>query len=61
MYKKFTQQSSNEQICAGIETPHFPSFSLQPRKETVAFVMQYACAYYVEKQLPRGLSGMIIN
>jgi hypothetical protein len=37
------------------------SHYLKPRKETLAVIMQFACAYYVEKKLPARLSEMILN
>lgn len=32
-----------------------------PRKETLALIMQFARVYYVEKELPAGMSGIILN
>jgi hypothetical protein len=34
---------------------------LNPRKETLALIMQFACVYHVEKRLPDSLSEMILN
>ena len=59
MYQKFTQDDSDE-YCHVMET-HMPVRQLNPRKETVALIMQFACAYHVEKKLPTRLSGIILN
>jgi hypothetical protein len=34
---------------------------LNPRKETLALIMQFARVFYVEKGLPDSLSEMILN
>ena len=59
MYQKFTQEHSDE-YCYMMEKD-FPSVHLSPRKETLALIMQFACAYHVEKKLPALLSGIILN
>ncbi len=33
----------------------------EPRKQTIAMVMQFARSYHVEKQLPASLSGYVLN
>jgi hypothetical protein len=59
MYHKFTQQDSDE-YCHVMEQ-NVPSRQLNPRKETIALIMQFACAYHVEKKLPAQLSGIMLN
>jgi hypothetical protein len=34
---------------------------LMPRKQTLAFIKQFACSYHVENSLPFSLSGMGLN
>ena len=59
MYQKSTQAHSDE-YCNVMERDL--SFrQLNPRKETIALIMQFACAYHVEKKLPTYLSGIILN
>ena len=59
MYQKFTQNDSDE-YCHVMEKD-IPFRQLNPRKETVALIMQFACTYHVEKKLPARLSGIILN
>ena len=59
MYQKFTQEDSGE-YCHVMEE-NIPSRHLNPRKETLALIMQFACSYHVEKKLPARLSGIILN
>ncbi len=33
----------------------------EPRKQTMAVVMQFARSYHVEKQLPASMSGYVLN
>ncbi len=37
------------------------SDTIAPRKQTLAFIMQFAKSYHVEKNLPLNLSGIILN
>ena len=59
MYQKSTQAHSDE-YCLMMEND-FSLRQLNPRKETIALIMQFACAYHVEKKLPTYLSGIILN
>jgi hypothetical protein len=62
MYQKITQKESSKKIdyCKIVEKEKSLE-SLNPEKVTLAFIMQFACAYHVEKDLPLPLSGMILN
>jgi hypothetical protein len=62
MYQKFTQKESSIKIdyCKIVKKGKNRA-SLNPEKATLAFIMQFAGAYYVEKNLPLPLSGMILN
>ena len=33
----------------------------EPRKQTIAMVMQFARSYHVERRLPMSLSGYVLN
>ena len=59
MYQKFTQGNLNQ--CCHIMEKDIPFEDLNPRKETLALIMQFAGAYHVEKKLPARLSGIILN
>jgi hypothetical protein len=59
MYQKFTQEKSDD-YCKIVKKEK-SSESLNPGKATLAFIMQFACSYHVEKKLPAPLSGMILN
>jgi len=59
MYQKSTQARSDE-YCHVMEKD-IPFRHLNPRKETLALIMQFAGAYHVEKRLPACLSGIILN
>jgi hypothetical protein len=59
MYQKFTQKDSDE-YCHVAEKD-IPFRQLNPRKETMTLIMQFACAYHVEKKMPARLSGIILN
>ena len=59
MYQKFTQDNSDD-YCHVMEKD-IPYRQLNPRKETVALIMQFAGAYHVEKKLPKRMSGLILN
>jgi len=59
MYQKITPKNS-DQYCPVMEK--YPAFQyLNPRKETLSLIMQFARAYHVEKRLPAQLSGIILN
>jgi len=59
MYQKITPKKS-DQYCHVME--EYPTFRyLNPQKETLALIMQFACAYHVEAKLPAPLSGIILN
>ncbi len=59
MYQKFTQEKSDD-YCHIVNKEKDQS-SLTPAKETLSFIMQFACAYHVEKNLPLGISEMVLN
>jgi hypothetical protein len=59
MYQRATQEKSIE--CCKIVKKEPISGLLNPSKETLTFVMQFARVYHVEKQLPASISGLILN
>ncbi|MDR1683289.1 MAG: hypothetical protein LBS25_07895 [Candidatus Symbiothrix sp.] len=59
MYKRFTQNEDCYPVMKQETTSSL--FDLTPRKETLAFLLQFACSYHVEERLPVGLSGFILN
>jgi hypothetical protein len=60
MNQKSTQKKSKSLKCNVLEGEM--AFNvLNPRKETLALVMQFACSCYVEKKLPLEISTMILN
>jgi hypothetical protein len=59
MYQKTTRNEPAD--CCKVVKKETLSVSLNPRKETLAFIMQFACVYHVEKQAPTSLSAMILN
>ena len=59
MYQKSTQEHSDE-YCHVMEKDILFEH-LNPRKETLALIMQFAGAYHVEKKLSARLSGIILN
>lgn len=59
MYQKTTPKEI-EDYCKVIKKGNF-SDRLKPRKIVLVSIMQYACAYHVEKLLPASLSGMVLN
>lgn len=59
MYHKITQEMSDE-YCHVMDEDISVHCS-NPRKETLALIMQFARVYYVEKELPAGMSGIILN
>ena len=59
MYQKFTQEHSDV-YCFAMEGKT-SSQQLNPRKETLVLIRQFACAYHVEKKLPAQLLGIILN
>ena len=59
MYQKSTQNEPTD--CCNVVKKETVSGLLNPKKETLALIMQFACAYHVEKRLPGALSGMLIN
>jgi hypothetical protein len=61
MYQKITQKkASTDNNCNNVEKEKSLN-SLNPEKVTVAYIMQFAYAYHVEKDLPFPLSEMILN
>jgi hypothetical protein len=59
MYQKITQEKRKNYCNVSDEEISF--HSLNPRKEILAFIMQFAYAYHVEKELPVRMSEMILN
>jgi hypothetical protein len=59
MYQKFTHDDSDD-YCHVMEKKT-PKRHLNPRKETLSLIMQFACVYHVEKKMPARLSGLILN
>jgi hypothetical protein len=59
MYQKFTPDDTDE-YCHVMEKGNRMRH-LNPQKETLALIMQFACAYHVEKKLPARLSEIILN
>ncbi|MDR2843317.1 MAG: hypothetical protein LBV57_01560 [Candidatus Symbiothrix sp.] len=59
MYNKITQENNVNNYKRMIAEE--PLCFLTPRRKTLTFIMQYACAYHVEKSLPSGISGIILN
>jgi hypothetical protein len=59
MYQKTTQETPDE--CCNVMNEKKSSRFLNPRQETLAFIMQFACAYHVEKKLPLRMAGMLLN
>ena len=60
MYYKFTQTELDD-YCHVMEKWNVRYRQVNPRKETLALIRQFACAYHVEKKLPARLSGIILN
>jgi hypothetical protein len=59
MYQKITQEKTDE--CCNMAKEEKSSCFLNPRKETLAFIMQFAYTYHVERDLPFRMSGMMLN
>jgi hypothetical protein len=59
MYQRSTQRNADN-YCDVISKEMSMRF-LSPRKETLAFIVQFASAYHVEKKLPLELGEMILN
>jgi hypothetical protein len=59
MYQKTTRETHDE-YC-NVMNEIRSSRSLNPRQETLALIMQFACAYHVEKKLPLRISEMMLN
>jgi hypothetical protein len=34
---------------------------LNPKKQTLSFIKQFACSYHVEKKMPQSLNAMVLN
>jgi hypothetical protein len=60
MYQKSTQKKLEESNCNVLDEKIAFNI-LSPRRETLAFIMQFACSYHVEKRLPLEMSEMILN
>lgn len=59
MYQKSTQRKANG--CYNVLKDEKSGGLLNPGKDTLAYIMQFASAYHVEKELPSSLSGMVLN
>lgn len=59
MYKRFTQDDDCYPVMKK-ETAR-SLLNLNPHPATITFLLQFACAYHVEKDLPAGLSGFMLN
>jgi len=59
MYKRFTYEQPVK--CHSSYSRKKDLSSLSPCNKTVAFLLQFACVYHVEKNLPAGLCGFILN
>jgi hypothetical protein len=60
MHQKSTQKKSEKMDC-NLWDEKIVFNILSPQKKTLAFIMQFACAYHVENSLPLELSEMILN
>lgn len=59
MYQKSTQEKVNDSYKVLKEKD--VKEILVPTEDTLAYIMQFASVYHVEKKLPDSLSGMILN
>ncbi|MDH8701608.1 hypothetical protein M2138_000955 [Dysgonomonadaceae bacterium PH5-43] len=59
MYQKFTQKKKID--CSNVLKDGSCKGEVSPRKDTLAFIMQFARAYHVEKDLPVAVSGFVLN
>ena len=59
MYQNSTQKHQDE-YCRVMEKD-ISYRHLNPRKETLALIMQFARVYHVEQKLPVRFSGIILN
>jgi hypothetical protein len=60
MDQRSTQKKSEKLNCSLLDEEIVFNI-LNPQKETLAFIMQFASSYHVEKRLPLELSEMILN
>jgi hypothetical protein len=59
MYQKSTQRETDE--CCNVMNEKESVCFLNPQKETLALILQFAYAYHVEKKLPLKMSGIVLN
>ena len=59
MHRKTTQETANN--FANVLKDEKKKRLLNPSQGTLAFVMQFAYSYHVEKKLPSSLSGIMLN
>jgi hypothetical protein len=59
MYQKSTQAEPDEYCNVMNEDLSF--CFLGPRKETLAFIRQFAAVYHVENELPLKMAEMVLN
>jgi hypothetical protein len=58
MFQKFTPNVSKENSSVVMnDNRHI----LNPKKQTLSFIKQFACAYHVENNLPASLSTIVLN
>ena len=58
MYKKSTLNESSDYYHV---VKKEKNQGLKPKKDTLAFLMQFARVYHAEKDIPSPLSGMVLN
>ena len=46
--------------CNEMKKEHVPVYR-EPRKQTMALIMQFARSYHVEKKVPSALSGLVLS
>lgn len=59
MYQKSTQKKASD--CNNVLKDEKGGDRYLPHKDTLAYILQFAHAYHVEKELPETISGLILN
>jgi hypothetical protein len=59
MHRKITQEKANS--CSNVLGDERLKGLKNPGSDTLAFIVQFAHAYHVEKKLPSSLAGMVLN
>jgi hypothetical protein len=57
MFQRITLEITKRNFSAGEDNVQ----GLNPKKQTLSFVKQFARSYHLEKKLPPALNGMILN